>query len=371
MSDSLEKENNSSESEELSPEPLGIKNPLESPTPLGQSFLVPKFITPLGTRTISRLKGNFFDTNEILIQNFSDRFSNFQERSLSSNINYETPEIPGNTSLSPDISPEIQLHEEDSVNQLEDLENHNSISNETGNKAFDSNQIKSTSQLQKQTPKNFQTINKKSIVPQQNISSSDPNQQTNTIRNKDVEVSDNEPDFRENFSTSVQLTPELNPRSEINQELQIENTENNSGRTEKNSIVRKIDPALENYNLNRNSKNSNQTNRTRLKSFIQQKNKDISTESSIEHSTAEIQRDILSQSPTESEASENNAISDYQSSSTNSTVSDSSIQRKELNSTSSIKHSTAEIQRDIVSQSSIQSEVSGNNAISNHQSSRF
>ncbi len=82
-------------SEETTPqeEPLGIKNPLVSSTPLGQRFLSPKFLLPLGSRPLSTFDFSTFSSDSTLVQGF------LNEALSDSPFLNESPPIAGSASL--------------------------------------------------------------------------------------------------------------------------------------------------------------------------------------------------------------------------------------------------------------------------------
>ena len=82
-------------SEETTPqeEPLGIRNPLLSSTPLGQRFLSPKFLLPLGSRPLSTFDFSTFSSDSTLVQGFLD------EAFWDSPFLNESPPILGSASL--------------------------------------------------------------------------------------------------------------------------------------------------------------------------------------------------------------------------------------------------------------------------------
>ncbi|MBE9047339.1 hypothetical protein IQ255_23555 [Pleurocapsales cyanobacterium LEGE 10410] len=78
--------NNKINSHNLPSDNLGVNNPLSSPIPLGQSFISPKFIEPLGTRPITKFNRGFLGNNDYLIQNQSMRSLDANRSSLVSNV---------------------------------------------------------------------------------------------------------------------------------------------------------------------------------------------------------------------------------------------------------------------------------------------
>ena len=163
MSNSLKNESDISEY-------LGVKNPLLSPTTLGQDFLAPKFITPLGAKSISRFKHNLFDNGNFVIQNLSERYSGFSQSSLSSNINYKAANIVQQESLTSNISQSIPTYREDStINLKTKTFSQKPINSE--DISVSSYYIKSTSQIQKQENSDRHTRYKKSINKQEKSTS--------------------------------------------------------------------------------------------------------------------------------------------------------------------------------------------------------
>ncbi|MEY3328789.1 MAG: hypothetical protein RLZZ115_1672 [Cyanobacteriota bacterium] len=61
---------------------LGIKNPLLTPTTLGQNFLSLQSISPLGSRSINLINWSLISPNQTLLQNFQDN-ENWQDSSIS------------------------------------------------------------------------------------------------------------------------------------------------------------------------------------------------------------------------------------------------------------------------------------------------
>ncbi|MGL4504038.1 MAG: hypothetical protein ACRCU2_33555, partial [Planktothrix sp.] len=85
MAKSMENHQNiNKESAETPPEEeaLGIKNPLLTPTTLGQSFLSLQSISPLGSRSINLINWSLISPNQTLLQSFQDH-ENWQDSSIS------------------------------------------------------------------------------------------------------------------------------------------------------------------------------------------------------------------------------------------------------------------------------------------------
>ncbi|WP_197046391.1 hypothetical protein, partial [Planktothrix paucivesiculata] len=66
----------------LEEETLGIKNPLLTPTTLGQNFLSLQSISPLGSRSINLINWSLISPNQTLLQSFQDH-ENWQDSSIS------------------------------------------------------------------------------------------------------------------------------------------------------------------------------------------------------------------------------------------------------------------------------------------------
>ncbi|WP_159451579.1 hypothetical protein, partial [Planktothrix sp. PCC 11201] len=126
MAESMENQQNiNQESAEITPEEeaLGIKNPLLTPTTLGQKFLSMQSISPLGSRSINLINWSLISPNQTLLQSFQDHenwqdydlneFRPFTKNSLTENSPIIEP--PSDKTVSPSIP--IQLSSELPIQQ--------------------------------------------------------------------------------------------------------------------------------------------------------------------------------------------------------------------------------------------------------------
>ncbi|WRH67992.1 MAG: hypothetical protein RSE13_06805 [Planktothrix sp. GU0601_MAG3] len=246
-------------------EALGIKNPLLTPTTLGQNFLSLQSISPLGSRSINLINWSLISPNQTLLQNFQDNenwqdsdpneFRPFTKNSLTENLPIIEP--PSDKIVPPSIP--IQLFSESPLQQPTETPSSDSelprqqpaetifpfrIDQKTQKNSITQNIKSSTSHL-------FQ---KKSEFPREKIVKKEP-----VDLSKDSDFPELvTPEVSDYSSLQKQSDSTINPTDIINPEIpnysplqkQPDSTVDNIRQTESPSIINPTDiinPEIPNY----------------------------------------------------------------------------------------------------------------------------